>query len=265
MKISIITISFNQKPFLKECIDSILSQNYPDFEYIVVDPGSTDGSRELIDSYGPRITKIFEPDLGPADGLNKGFNRATGEVLCYVNSDDFLLPGALASAAANLQTSRADIVYGHANIVNENSVLKRTIYSDRFDLTSAAYGSCIIIQPSSFFLNSAYLSTNGFNAKNKSNWDDELFVEMALSGKKFKLVNEIWSAYRVHNESITGTGKLAALHSQYRARIFEKILGKPYSERSRLLEIALKIRRKLVNYRDTIQRIINGPVFMSKR
>jgi len=73
----------------------VLNQTDSDVEYIIVDPGSKDGSRELIDSYGNRIIKVYEPDNGPADGLNKGFMRATGEVYGFINSDDFLLPNAL--------------------------------------------------------------------------------------------------------------------------------------------------------------------------
>ena len=92
MKVSIVTISFNQARFLRRAITSVLSQDYPDIEYIVVDPGSTDGSREIINAYGPRLASvIFDPDDGPADGLNRGFQLATGDVLAYINADDALL------------------------------------------------------------------------------------------------------------------------------------------------------------------------------
>ena len=74
MKISVVTISFNQAKFLRECIDSVLNQDYHEIEYIVVDPGSTDGSKKIIDSYGDKIIKYYEKDYGPADGLNKGFS-----------------------------------------------------------------------------------------------------------------------------------------------------------------------------------------------
>ena len=95
MKISVVTISYNQKKYLHQCIDSILGQTDCDLEYIVVDPGSTDGSRELIESYGDRIIKLFAPDKGPADGLNQGVKLATGDVYGFINSDDYLLPDAL--------------------------------------------------------------------------------------------------------------------------------------------------------------------------
>ena len=114
MKISIVTISFNQCAYLRACIDSILSQEGCDLEYIVVDPGSTDGSRELIESYGDRIVRVFEPDAGPADGLNRGFACATGDIYGFINSDDYLLPGALAAVTAFFRKHPATVfMTGH--------------------------------------------------------------------------------------------------------------------------------------------------------
>ncbi len=76
MKFSVVTLAFKQRDFLRQAIDSVLTQDYPDIEYIVVEPGSNDGSRELIEEYGDRIAhKIFEPDRGAADGLNKGIRQ----------------------------------------------------------------------------------------------------------------------------------------------------------------------------------------------
>ena len=75
MKLSVVTISFNQKDFLEDCIRSVLEQKTSmEVEHIIVDPGSTDGSRDLIDSFGDRVIKVYEKDVGPADGLNKGFS-----------------------------------------------------------------------------------------------------------------------------------------------------------------------------------------------
>ena len=96
-RVSIVTISYNQAQFLERTILSVLDQDYPEIEYIVVDPGSTDGSREIIERYGSRISKvILRPDRGAADGLNSGFAEASGQILGFLNSDDTLLPGATA-------------------------------------------------------------------------------------------------------------------------------------------------------------------------
>src|SRR5215469_3817006 len=100
MKITIVTLSFNQRDYLKEAIESIVGQHYPELEYIIVDPGSRDGSRELIEQFGSAVTiRLFEPDKGPADGLIKGFNLATGGIYGFINSDDALMPGALKRVA----------------------------------------------------------------------------------------------------------------------------------------------------------------------
>ena len=100
-RVSIVTISFNQAAFLERAIRSVVEQNYPLVEYIVVDPGSTDGSRDIIEKYRSRISKIiYEKDSGPANGLNKGFEAASGEIFGYINADDAYLPGALSKAVA---------------------------------------------------------------------------------------------------------------------------------------------------------------------
>ena len=88
MKFSIVTISFNQASYLEQAIRSVLGQDYADIEYIVVDAGSTDGSREIIEHYSGQIDKIiFEEDNGSADGLNKGFARATGDVYSFIEAN----------------------------------------------------------------------------------------------------------------------------------------------------------------------------------
>src|SRR3546814_9345633 len=98
MRFSVVTISYNQAKFLRRAIDSVLNQSGVDLEYIVVDPGSSDDSRAIIDSYGDRIGhRVYEPDQGPADGLNKGFAHATGDIYYYLNSDVTVELGALRS------------------------------------------------------------------------------------------------------------------------------------------------------------------------
>src|SRR5215217_6342515 len=152
MKISIVTISFNQAPFLEQTICSVLEQDHPHVEYIVVDPGSTDGSREIIERYRDRIDKIiFEADKGPADGLNKGFAHASGDVFGFLNSDDMLEPGALSDAARYFETHpEVDVVSGHSWVIDAEGRKKRRFYSDQFSLRMTAYGACYLAQPSTF-------------------------------------------------------------------------------------------------------------------
>jgi len=113
-------MSFNQRDYLQLAIESVLSQGYPDLEYILVDPGSTDGSRELIRAYAHRISHtIFEPDLGPADGLNKGFGKATGDVFGFLNADDVLMPGSLQAVSDFFgKNPECDFALGNGHIID---------------------------------------------------------------------------------------------------------------------------------------------------
>lgn len=264
MKFTIVTISFNQAKYLRDCIESVLNQSYQNIEYIVVDAGSSDGSREIIESYGTRLKSIFEKDQGPADGLNKGFSVASGEIFCYLNSDDILLPFAIARAAIELRNGEMDVLHGNAVAINEDGSFIRRLYSDKFSLIRAAYGASILIQPSSFIRKSAFDQTNGFNISNRSNWDGELFVDLAVSGATFRRSPHFYSGYRIHSESITGSGSLLEKHKQYRERLYQKITGRQFIDRSRALGLYFHYSRKIFNFKDTIERLINGPVFGTK-
>ena len=108
MKFSIVTISFNQARFLERAIVSVIEQKGVELEYIVVDPGSTDGSRDIIERHRDLIAHVvFEKDKGPADGLNKGFSHATGSIYGYLNADDVLEFGSSAQGCGIFRTPAA--------------------------------------------------------------------------------------------------------------------------------------------------------------
>ena len=206
MKISIVTISFNQGQFLEEAIRSVLDQTYPDVEYIVVDPGSTDGSRKLIEGFGDRIDHVvFEPDSGPSDGLNKGFNRASGDILGFLNADDFLLPGALKSVVAGFKRlPHADVISAHGWLVDAEGKPTRKKHSHRFSAWRYLHCGAYLLQQSTFFTAKAFRKSRKFNEDNRTCWDGELWLDMALAGCKFERLNEYWSCFRTYDESISG-------------------------------------------------------------
>ena len=263
MKFSIVTISYNQARFLEQAIRSVIEQDYPDVEYIVVDPGSTDGSREIIERYRDRIDKIiFEPDNGPSDGLNKGFARATGDILGFLNSDDILLPGALTQAAKAFGvSSQTDVISGHGIVVDAKGKEMRRVYSDSFNKIMAGYCACILVQPSTFFRSRMFNRIGGFNIENRSNWDGELFVDMSLHQARFKTISCMLSQYRVHSDSITGSERLRELHALHRARMFEKVFRRSQRWSDRVMRFVLIYIRKILNPMDTIQRILRGSIF----
>ncbi|HLC03022.1 MAG TPA: glycosyltransferase family 2 protein, partial [Anaerolineales bacterium] len=118
--VSIVTPSFNQAPYLEATIRSVLDQDYPRIEYIVIDGASSDGSPDLIESFAPQLASwVSERDLGQTDAINKGFSRARGEIFAWLNSDDTYLPGAVSEAVAYLTAHREiGMVYGQAYYVN---------------------------------------------------------------------------------------------------------------------------------------------------
>lgn len=186
-------------------MDSVINQDYDDYEYIVVDPGSDDGSREIIESYGAKVIKVFEKDNGPADGLNKGFSKAQGEIFGFVNSDDLLLPETLKKVKSYFEKkSKADVIHGDGYEIDAKSYIRKKIYSTKFSPLLYAYDAVNIVQQATFFRREAFERAGGFNVSNKSCWDAELFLKMALTGSTFIKVHDFLGAFRLYPESISG-------------------------------------------------------------
>jgi glycosyltransferase involved in cell wall biosynthesis len=119
-KLTIVTPSLNQAAFLERTLRSVLDQGYENLEYMIVDGGSTDGSVEIIERYAERLAWwVSEPDDGQTDALNKGLRRATGEIVAYINSDDYYLPGAFYAAVEAFTHTGARWVAGAARFVDE--------------------------------------------------------------------------------------------------------------------------------------------------
>lgn len=262
MKVSIVTISFNQARFLERAIQSVLTQDYSNLEYIIVDPGSTDGSREVIGQHEARFARaILEPDKGPADGLNKGFAAATGDIFGFLNSDDILYPGAVSGAVRFfLNHPNVDVVSGHAKVIGPDDQILRLTYSDRMSVRRFVYGGVVLIQPSTFFRRRAFEQVNGFNSANRVSWDGELFFNMARAGCKFERSDRIWSGYRLHEGTVT-----ASMHLQKKGREildghFRQVIGRRRSRWDRKLEFLYRTWKHFANPRDTVERILRGPV-----
>jgi glycosyltransferase involved in cell wall biosynthesis len=242
MKISIVTLSFNQRDFLREALESVLQQGYPDLEYIVIDPGSTDGSRELIQDYASGIRHVvFEPDKGAADGLKKGFGLATGDIFGFLNSDDVLEPGSLHRVAEFFQSHpEYDIVMGNGHIVDAEGKPVRHVKSRTFTVERYLYGGTQFLQQSTFFRRKAYLNSPGFNPINRNCWDGELFVTMAHRGAKVGYIDADLSKFRIHSESITGSQRHQQLYFQDRKRIFRDIQGRDWRATDSLRQLVYR-------------------------
>jgi glycosyltransferase involved in cell wall biosynthesis len=230
--LSIVTISFNQAQFLRQCIDSVVSQKGNDVEYIVVDPGSTDGSREILQSYGSAIDHlVLEPDKGPADGLNKGFARATGEIGYFINSDDFLLPSAIGRMRRLWQqNTQADLLLGGAWMLDGAGKPIRELKSTRVSLEGLLASRSLLVQQGMSFRMAAFERAGGFNAANRTCWDLELLCAILRLGARATVTSERFGAFRLYDASLSG-GVNGARHTQrFKAdidRISQDMTGKP--------------------------------------
>lgn len=265
MKISAVTISFNQAEFLERTIRSVLDQKGAEFEYIIVDPGSMDGSREIIERYrGALAAVILEPDRGPRDGLNKGFARATGDIFFYLNSDDTIEPGAFARAAKEFERDPAlDVLCGHSWMIDENDAQLRRAWSDPWNPASQAYVTSIQMQPSTYFRAAMFRKVGGFSANDdiRLGWDGELLTDMCLAGAKMKVVDAFMSNFRLHQEGLTAAGYDEARWRQWRERQFRKIMGRDMSPMDDYLWYWWFARRQIRNPRALLERLLRGRVY----
>jgi len=227
MTIGIVTISYNQARYLAEAIESVQTADPDGLEYVIVDPGSTDGSREIIERHRRRFSRILlGPDQGPPDGLNKGFAATAADIFGYLNSDDRFTPGALDYVLRYFERHPdVDVLCGAIRIVDEHgkpSLRRRT--PDLVDLRRYAYETCFFWQQATFFRREAFLKTGGFNVESKTAWDGELVVDMALAGCRFGYTNKLLGDFRIYGDSITGSGRLTAALCRDRHHMREKIL-----------------------------------------
>ena len=199
--VSIITPSYNQAKYLEQTILSVLNQDYPRIEYTVMDGASTDGSVDIIKKYAGKLT-YWESvkDKGQADAINKGFNRATGEIIAWLNSDDYYLPGAV-SAAVKVFEENPDVVlvYGNMLAVDENGQTFNTLTYRQLTLEDLLCFQ-IIGQPAVFMRRSALQRTSGLDLTFHFLLDHLLWIKIAKQGKMLH-VNQTWSAARYHAEA----------------------------------------------------------------
>jgi glycosyltransferase involved in cell wall biosynthesis len=188
--------------YLAETIESVLSQDYPHIEYIVMDGGSTDGSLEILERYRGRIRYTTGPDAGPADAIHRGFALAKGEILAWINADDTYLPGAVRTAAEYLQAHpNVDVVYGEAYWIDEHGDVIDRYPTQPFDPT-VLKSDCFICQPASFLRASAYRQCSLDPAQLLA-FDYDLWIRMSKQHCRFDMLPHYLANSRMHNECLT--------------------------------------------------------------
>jgi len=206
LAVSVITPSFNQRRFLPFTLASVASQTYSRVEHIVVDPGSTDGALEVARQQ-PGIRLIHEPDAGQADGVNKGFAAATGDVLCWLNSDDVYADTCvIADVVAVFQNNPdVDVVYGRADFVDEEGEFLRHgfVTPKAAELTKSLQYQVGIVQPSVFFRRRVLDITGPLDTEFEFTLDYEFWVRLVLAGARWKYVDRLFSCHRWWGEMKT--------------------------------------------------------------
>lgn len=195
MRLSIVTITFNAEASIEKTIKSVLDQTVPVYEYIFIDGGSKDKTNEIIDSFrseieskGTRVVHISEKDRGISDAFNKGIERATGDFIGIINSDDELLPTANEILQEFLAHHDCDIVYANSIWVDEANNL-RYVKKPNGDLDRLYY-DLVLIHPSTFVRKSSYEKHGLFNLEYKLCMDKELLLRMYVGGERFAYVDK---------------------------------------------------------------------------
>ncbi len=201
-KISIVTPSYNQGAFIEETIRSVLDQSYPCLEYIVIDGGSTDGTLNIISKYAEQLAYfVSELDNGQAEALNKGFKRATGDIIGYLNSDDVYLPGTLLRVAEEFSInpncrwlSGGCFLFG---LPDSHGLL-----SPRgFQSPAESVSGCFIPQPAVFWQRELFNSHGFFDDTYRYAMDWEFWVRLSFRGERCHFIDQPLAAFRLHPSS----------------------------------------------------------------
>lgn len=246
MKISIITVVLDSKHFLRDAIESVISQSYPDIEYIIVDGGSKDGSLGIINSYGNKISKVIsEPDKGIYDAMNKGISLATGDVIGFLNSDDFYSNSEVISSVVSKFTSEVDAVYADLDYIsssNKDKVIRKW-RSGTFN-NRLFYNGWMPPHPTFFARREVYQKFGGYNTTLHYSSDYELMLRFIVKhGIRLSYLPEVIIKMRVGGHSNR------TFLSRLKAHLEDRTVWKLNGLKPHLLTLWLKPVQKILQYR----------------
>jgi glycosyltransferase involved in cell wall biosynthesis len=239
--VTIITPAYNRASFLDETVESVLSQDYPNVEYIVIDDGSQDNTREVMEKYQGRLYFESHVNMGETRTVNKGFQMAKGEIICVVNSDDPLRPGAIRiGVQALLDNPNALAAYPDWDEIDPNSAFIKCVELPDYDIENMLIGFNVAMGPGVFIRRSAIAQYGDRDTQFKYVGDLEFWFRLALHGKLAHIKQPL-ATHRVHPEAASVTdqgarmaGELVAMvHKVYSfenvpphiKRIRRKVLG----------------------------------------
>jgi glycosyltransferase involved in cell wall biosynthesis len=249
-KISIVTPSYNQGQFIEETIRSVLLQGYPNLEYIIMDGASTDGSVEIIKKYSPWLMYwMSESDAGQGYAINAGWQRGTGNILSWVNSDDLLMPNTLQNVASIFHSNKdAGFVHGIGELIDQNSRVVGEFFGSEFDLEATLLSSrnCVA-QPSAFISRHALNRVGSLDCELHMSMDWDLWLRIGVDFPTI-YVRQVWSRIRSWEGSKTSRiGYLAgAEHVQSVKNLFKNHPSPLFSDRVKRKALASAYRMEAV-------------------
>jgi len=219
-KISVITPSYNQAEFLERTICSVLDQNYPNLEYIVIDGGSTDGSVDIIKKYEHKLTYwVSEPDGGQVDAINKGLLKATGDWVAWQNSDDIYYPEAFHDFDSAARTADGvDLIVANINLIDANDHVFRNVNYVKPTYGSVLAEGMVLTNQAAFWRRSVHKSIGLLDNSLTCSFDYEWFLRLLHEHRAIH-INRIWGGYRLHDE--TKTSNLTQTFLVERKKIME--------------------------------------------
>ena len=202
-RISVVTPSLNQAAFIELTIRSVLDQNYPALDYIVVDGGSTDGTQAILQKYGERLRWLSEKDRGQTDAINKGMRMADGELLAYLNADDVYLPGTFDTVARYFEAHpQVDWVYGDCRLIDEMGRSIGRLKAPRFNLNRMILRGEYIPQPAAFWRRTAATAIGEFDVTRRYSMDYDFFIRLGQHSPGHRLDAEL-ACFRLQPASKT--------------------------------------------------------------
>ena len=231
-RISVVTSSYNQGRFIGRTIQSVLAQDYPNLEHIVVDGMSTDDTPEVLARY-PHLRVIREPDSGQAEAINKGFRLATGDVYCFLNSDDTFLPGALHRVAREIDPARGrHVVMGRCAFVDEDDNATGVEHPSGFighDRVLEVWRIHCIPQPATFWTAEVWRRCGPLDEREQLVLDYDLMCRISRY-YHFHFIDQVLATYRLHKES-KSCANASDLIYEHATRVSRKYWGRPWSLR----------------------------------
>lgn len=242
MKFSVVTPSFNQGRFIRDCIDSVRAQTGVTWEHIVIDACSTDETLDILKSQ-PHLQWISEPDKGQSDAINKGFRRATGDWIMWLNADDYLLPGALKEVAAYAELHPdADVIYGDSDYVRDGVVVRRRREGD-FSYNMLLFYGCYIPSTGAAYYRRRIVDAGHFlDIECKVVMDYEYYLRLANAGFIFQHLPSVLACFRWHETNVSALQHARRLEERWRVeRLYLQRNHRSYLANTRIMQFLMYV------------------------